>query len=225
MTMWPLRNSTRTDRITHRSLSSDGRQFPPSRLGVTDQSRRGISLTEVITASAISLLVIILIGQVDLTRVYLSNQTRFNANGGTSAALLLGHMQQLLQQADRINLASPTNIQFRRPSTAFGANLDLASSYTWAQYQLVGTQVLFYDDTGGGCGVNQTFDDITALTIVYDDVAIQPPGGDPPVQDNNALGIAVNTRFILNITIREGAYTNVPSGLAPLGVADPPPTC
>ena len=182
-------------------------------------------MTEVITASAISLLVVILIGQVDLTRVYLSNQARLNATGGTAAALLLGHMQQLLQQSDRINLVSPTDIQFRRPSTASGVNLDLASSYTWAQYQLVGTQVLFYDDTGGGCGVNQTFDDITALDIVYDDVAIPPPGGDPPVQDNNTLGVAVNTRFILNITIRGAGYTNVQSGLAPLGVADPPSAC
>ena len=205
-----------------RNPQSAIRSGPPIVIAGVGNRHRGFTLAELLIAIAISTLVILLMGQVDMTRIFMSDQIRQNTNVDTWLAL--GHMERMLQVADRINLLGPTDIQFRRPPTGAGANLDLAASYTWAEYTLVGTQLRFFDNTVPGCVLSDTFDGITALTILYDNVALAPPGGEPlGGPDNNALGIALNARYIANITIRNGAYTNLMTGLS--SVSPPPAAC
>jgi hypothetical protein len=195
---------------------------------------RGMTLIELMTATVLSVLVILAIGQVDVSRVRLSDEVRRRATAQSEAALALAHMAKSLQQADRIQWINPSDIQFRRfigDPTAPGA-LDNAANYRWAQYQLVdinpvdGTMdtIRFYDDTAGGCGVDDSFG-ASGLTIQYRDEAVAPPGGEPPVQDNNVLQMTIEGRYTTEVTIRGGAYTDLMTGLAPLGVSDPPGSC
>ena len=175
-----------------------------------------------ITATALSLIVILAIGQVDVTRVRLSEEVR--KRGSLEPALALAHMSRYLQQADRINLIGPTNVQFRRfteDATVTGA-LDNPANYVWSQYKLAGTTLQFCN----GSSVDTQFSGITTLTIQYvDEEPLPPPGGDPANQDNNVLEFVINNQFRDEVTIRAGAYSNVMTGLAPAGVSDPPGSC
>jgi hypothetical protein len=184
---------------------------------------RGFGLIEMITATALALIVILAIGQVDVTRVRLSEEVR--KRGALEPALALAHMANHLKQADRINLVSPTNVQFRVP---LGTNFDVADNYQWHQYKLDGTTLQFCT----GDSVDAQFSGITALDIHYEDVEpLAPPGGDPfdpAPEDNNVLEFVINDindQYRSEVTIRAGAYTNFMMGLAPAGTSDPPGGC
>ncbi len=183
---------------------------------------RGFTLIELFTAMALSMIVVLAIGQIDVSRVRLSQEIRRRAPA--EAAFALAYMARSLQQADRIVLLSLTSVQFRQftgDPTAAGA-LDIPANYTWGQYRLVGLDIVSYS---ASCAVNEAFTALNSLDIQYADEAPAPPGGDPPVQDNNVLQIIVDGRYTTELTIRAGAYTNLMTGLAPPGVSDPPAPC
>ena len=196
---------------------------------------RGITLVEIMVAATLMFLVILAIGQVDVSRVRLSEEARKRGGSETDAAMALAHMGRFLQEADRVNLIGPTSLQFRRfignPSVA-GA-LDNVANYRWAQYTLAdvnpadGTMdtIQFNDDAAAGCGAAEDGFQATSLLLQYQDEAGAPPGGEPfGGDDNNLLLITVNGRFNTEVVIRGGAYTNVATGLstAPGG---PPASC
>ena len=88
-----------------------------------------------------------------------------------------------------------------------------------------------------------TFFEIDGFTVRYDDVPLAPPppGGDPPMGDNNVLELVITTGrppqptrdYTSEITLRAVPYSDVNataagdsgSGLAPVGISDPPDTC
>ena len=198
---------------------------------------RGFTLTELLIGAALGFMMILALGQVDVSRVRLAEEGRRRAGNDTEAALALAQMGRLLNDADRVQLLGPTNMQFRRfiadPSVP-GA-LDNAANYRWAQYKLVDVvapagmdTIQFFDDTNSGCGVDEIFT-ATDLVIQYRNEAGTPPGGEPavapPGSDNNVLQILISGRFSTDVTIRAGAYTGVMTGLVSPGVSNPPAPC
>ncbi|MDP3722146.1 MAG: hypothetical protein Q8R91_01445 [Candidatus Omnitrophota bacterium] len=208
-----------------------------------------MTLTEVLIASTASLVVILAIGQVDVTRILLSNRTRSISTHQSEAGLSLFQMATSLTQADRINLLDtgdcppedlpcPANIQFRVP---IGTNFEQDDNYNWIQYLHADTNddqipdtLLFFDNTNGvppgNCTPDGRFLEIGTLTIQYRDEAPLPPGGEPAVQDNNVLEVAIapsepTFTYRTQITARGTAYTKDLCGLAACAVSPPPVPC
>lgn len=192
--------------------------------GFTPPHGAGFTLTEILVAASLAVVVILAIGQVDVSRVRLSEELRRRANTRGEAALAQADMARSLQSADRIYVVSPTSVQFRRfiggNPTAPGV-LDDDANYQWAQYTLVdvdpvdGTMDTIRRYQGSSCGIVERFL-VSSLNIAYVDVGTpSPPGGEPPDQDNNVLQFTIDGRYTTEVTIRNGAYTNLPTGLAP----------
>ena len=194
---------------------------------------RGITLIELLIASAISTLVIMLLGQVDMTRLYLTTDTKEVTQGQIEVAMAMAYMTNELMAADRVNLLdgpNATNIQFRVPT---GTSFDAPGNYQWHQYRFdaASNELRFYEDTGAGCVVDRRSFDISSVDIHYQSEAPAPPGGDPPMEDNNVLEVVINgTRN--EVTLRAMSYSNLNasgwdsgSGMAPAGVSNPASAC
>jgi len=204
-------------------------------------ARRGVTLMELVVASTVSLVVVLAVGQLDVTRIFLAEQARQSAGMGSEARLAMSQFVRDAQQADRVNVVSGTNVQLRIPqadcdSCACSPDgvpepscFNDSASYRWVQYKLDSTQkqILFYDDTASGCGAaaDRTFHDIKSggFSVRYRDTASvpAPPGGEPFAgEDNNVLDIQVTTAdssgqamtYVNTVTLRAGAYTNVGAG-------------
>lgn len=192
---------------------------------------RGMTLIEILTATVVlSVVVILAIGQVDVTRVRLSEEVRRSGTGQAEAALALAHIVRSIQEADRVQLLSSISIQLRRfmgDPAAPGA-LDNGANYLWVQYRFDAAlgAILFFDDTAAGC-VESTRFSVSSLDMKFIDPSPAPPGGEPFASgdDNNVLDVKVDGRYSGRGTMRSGAYTKVLTGLAPAGVSDPPPSC
>jgi hypothetical protein len=211
---------------------------------------RGVTLFELLVASTISMVVLLALGSVDVSRIYLTNDIQRTVLLQSEAPTAIVQMGKELLQADRINLIAtdPGNVQFRIPP-ADPAQLDDGTSYTWSQYRLDSSarEILFFEDiTNTGCTVDLRFQEIDGLTLEFQDTAAAPPGGDPsgtnltPPQDNNVLkmeaewintqGTAATTDDVTYtypnvVTLRAGAYTDVATGLSPSTPSDPPGGC
>ena len=214
--------------------------------------RPGITLLELLIAVILGVVILLGIGQVDVTRIYIGNQVRRNSVPQTEASIAATHLLKTLEQADRVFLAAPDSIQIRVPQGGPAVNLDDAASYRWVQYRYdSGSQEILYFDPVSPCTVAQRFGDcrstpqspacFTSLTVQYQDESSTPPGGDPsgqnlaPPEDNNMLEMTVQwtdqqtnvaQQFVSQMTMRAGAYTNLSTGLSPAGAAfDPPNPC
>ena len=162
-------------------------------------------MTELLIASAIGFIVILVVGQTDVTRVLLAEQARGRATQYMEAVYAMNHMLKQLENADRVKLVQTGNnaavlsppppmmrIQFRVPtSVTDSASADDPNNYTWKQYNFTGgplNQVVFYDDTLNGCGnkkivaflgVTTLMPGVPGVLIHYLNTAPAPPGGDP----------------------------------------------
>ncbi len=176
---------------------------------------RGVSLIELLMATAVALVVLLAIGNVDVTRILFLKDLTQAVPQTSEAAFALAHMIRSLQQADRINLISASNIQLRIPQASGGslnptnANYDLPGNYRWVQYKLVPpvspNTIQFYDNTALDCtpdwSAGGPANPLTDLTIGYQNEAPAPPGGDPAIPsppvpplgaDNNVLLIRIS---------------------------------
>jgi len=208
-------------------------------------AERGFTLMELAAASTIALVVLLAIGQVDVTRVYLTQDIRQKTSEQSEASLAMAHMTRALQKADRIRLISPDSIQFRVPRGPLGLDLDQAASYRWAQYRLAGSQIQFFDNIGAApaapaCGADFTFNGISGLTFAYADESMAPPGNTEPLApstaDNNMLLVTISwdadpgpgvdiKSYTGEVMIRGGAYTDLMTGLAPANISNPNAGC
>lgn len=201
---------------------------------------RGLTLIEILIAATIAFIVMLAIGQIDVSRVRLGEEARRRANAGMDATLAIAHMGRLLQEADRVNLVGPDSIQFRRftgDPTAAGA-LDNPANYHWAQYKLVDLNptpivdgimdtIQFNDDTGVvGCGSPEDAFGAGSLLFQYQDEATTPPPGGEPLggDDNNLLLITTSGGLTTEVVLRSGAYTNLTTGLS-TAAGGPPGSC
>ena len=187
-------------------------------------------------ASGIGFIIILTLGQFDVTRLRLTQQVR---NTSMDASLALTQMIRKLERADRIELLDATCAAHSNPGSCLQlripvdrTRLDQNAGYSWKQYRFDSgaTQVRVHDPANP-CTQVTTFFGISAVTIQYRDESPPPPGGDPPNHDNNVLELVVTSTggnpvtYTDEVTIRAGAYTNLDNGLAPDGIALPPAIC
>ena len=194
---------------------------------------RGMTLIELMTATVVAVVVMVAIGQVDVSRVRLSEEIRSSAAGAGESALAMAHLSRLVQETDRMVILNslPGDVQLRRFTGNPGVPgaLDNPANYQWAQYRFDAAQgaILLFDDTAGGCVESERFE-VPGFSISFINSAPPPPGGDPfapQTQDNNLVEVGVTPPYSNGVQMRSGAYTNVLTGLAPPGVSDPPPPC
>ena len=212
---------------------------------------RGLTMTEIVVASALAMVVLIGIVSVDVARVRISedvyNRSSTRQPNRAGAALAVIHIQKHLEGADRISINGGAGIfQFRVPemTTAGCAGaappapscFDDVNNYRWYQYRRTAGNQLFFYESPPGCGGGGKWlaSEITALVFAYQDEAPAPPGGDPALQDNNMLSYRVtwnngtdSQTFNGQVAVRAGAYTNLMSGLHQPGspMVAPPPAC
>ena len=190
---------------------------------------RGFTLVEVLTVAVLSLVIILAIGNIDVTRLLLSKDTRRNVASQHEAGLAAAYLTRSLVQADRVRLldtscaagANPGGCIQLRVSTATSGNpadFDDPAKYRWLQYRYDSTahELLFHNSvlSSGDCsGPSLTFTGISGLIVSYQDEAPAPPGGNPPSQDNNVVRFVVQPDVGLSyeseVTLRPLAYTNV----------------
>jgi hypothetical protein len=209
-------------------------------------AEQGLTLTEILVASALSLMVIFGITTMDTTRTRIYELLRVRSGAVSeegAAALAMLSLQKHLEVADRVyvlSAADPGNIQIRVPFGCAGAAVpapacfDVATSYQWDQFRRTGDEMRLYTNTGAGCGTLRVLArSISALTFQYTDQAPKPPGTEPANNDNNLLEFSLTWdnlfgrthRFQDKVTIRAGAYTDIATGLQDPLAADmsPPP--
>ncbi len=196
---------------------------------------RGVTLFEILIATTLAMILILAITQVDMTRVYISEDIRRNLNRNGEAELALTHMGKWLQMADRVVVVSANNVQFRVPVPTEAACqpiptpdcFDRAANYTWGQYRYDSglKQILFYYPVTSSCPTPITYgqapdSSLAGLTVTYNDAdsTQQALGSDPPSPDNNLLQIKVisegvtpstNRPYQSQVVLRAGAYTNL----------------
>jgi len=203
----------------------------------------GMTLTEVLVATALAMVVLFGILTADVARFRMGEDIRQRSSVTSAergrAAFAIIHLTKHLERADRLDLGATTPglYQFRWPAGCTQATLpgclDVAANYDWDQYRLTGSQLEFNTNRGtGGCGAWTALSrQIAGFTVQYSDEAPAPPGGDPVNQDNNMVRFTIQWNdtaslsqdFTAQVAIRGGAYTNVDTGLSP--VSPPSAAC
>ena len=214
-------------------------------------AQRGMTLTEVLVASTLGVVVIMALYSADITRFRIEEELRKRATVGASvyAGLAALHLAKHLEAADRLKIVPGSGTyQVRIPLCAGAADplacVNDGTTYRWDQYRLnVASQVLeFFSNTGAGCAARiRLAERISALRLDYkDEATLPPPGGEPPNQDNNVVKYALTWDdgaghthiFGSEVTSRAIPYSNVGvtgdesgCGLLPCGTNDPPAPC
>ncbi len=197
-------------------------------MSMTSQAPRGVSLTEILIASMLAGIVLVALGRVDLVRYQMADSSNADLGPQSEARYALAHIVKELQQADRINLVSPTSVQLRIPPiTGVPSDFDLAAKYRWDQYWLSGGTINFASPSAG-CAPTLRFLNIGTLTIAYDPTA-PPPGGNLVQVTVTATNPRTGQVFTYagQATLRAGSYTGLTTGLTTQTGAgfDPPAVC
>ena len=192
-------------------------QTQDSRLKTQGCACHGITLFELLVASVLGVVVVLAMGQVDVSRIYHSQEVRGTATAQGEAGFAVTHMTKQVALADRVNLISAGDLQLRVP---IGTSFDVASNYVWKEYKYnSGAGELRFYDPAGGCTLAATFRDLSAVTVTQ--------------AANNALQLAVaSTNPYTNITmtyngqaILRASANDVATGLADPSVSPPPAPC
>jgi hypothetical protein len=192
---------------------------------------RGITLLEMMTAALLGVVIILALGKVDVTRIYLSDQVRRASSSHTEAALAMTQMVRQIQRADRIIVDTGSeSVQVRIPTGGPSLDFDQPGSYEWLQFRrdsATGQLVQFAPASTctvaaryGNCSTGTNADDacFTQFALRYQDEAPAPPGGDPNPQDNNLLELELiwkepksgrTQRYLGQANLRAGAYTDM----------------
>ncbi len=211
--------------------------------------RSGFTMTEVLIASAIGLMVIFGILSLDIARSRMQADVRTRSGLLTPehgrAALAAIHLTKHLERGDVVDITgAPPNsvLRIREPAMSGCVAVDAAcidnpANYRWSQYSLTAGALQFFDDTGAGCGAASTLAaQVSGFTVQFQDASpITPPGGEPAVSnpaDNNMVAYTiqwtdpVSTRtheFTAQAAIRAGPYSDVTSGMSTSAPGAPGP--
>lgn len=202
-------------------------------------SRAGMTMMEVLIASAISVLVVVGITSLDITRSRLQEDTRRQSGLLTPehgrVALAVIHLVKHLERADVVAITGALGdnvLQIREPAVGGcvvvdAACIDNPANYRWSEYSLTAGTLQFYDNTGAGCGaVTPLAGQVTGLTIQFQDASGPPPGGEPAVSDpadNNMVAFSIGWSdpatgrshdFTGQVAIRASPYSDVTSGMS-----------
>jgi len=193
-------------------------------------------MLELLVASVIGIVIMLALGNIDATRVYLTDQIRRSSTSLSEASLAVSLAIRDIQQADRVIVLNANSVLVRIPQPSATSNLpaslDDPANYKWVEYKYddVAKEIILYDPP---CTVRQRFGRCTpsdavcfsGLAIQYNNESPVPPGGDPsgpslnPPDDNNTLQFKLSwTDVKTNVTqsltdqatMRASAYTNLP---------------
>lgn len=194
-----------------------------------------MTLTELLIASTIAMVVVFGITTTDVMRVRVQEDLRRRVGAvvgpsQTQAAIVPIALSHQLEAADRVVLVNPTGtppsastLQIRIPQAT---NFDRDTNYRWDQYLYDSTrkELRYYantdTNTGGGCGnVPPVVGQLSSVSFYYVDAeSLAPAGGDPDRSvfpsspaDTNILGYA--------ITWSDGSRSQTFSGLMALRAA------
>ncbi len=219
------------------------------RVYLSARSCAGVTLFELLIASSLALVVILAIGQVDVTRVRMVNQVTNNVQ--PEAELALASIVKEINAADRIKLwstgtsslnpyhsanycptgqASCTAAIFIR--VPIGTDFDnlTSNNYRWEQYSFNSTakEVRYYTTfpaaLGGVCTPTARYHSINGATMQFWDQTISPPGSDPfGGPDNNTLQITITVTDPTTGAVKPytGQATLRSAGYTNVGAADP----
>ena len=208
-------------------------------------ARRGLTLLELLLATAISMVILAAVFLMDVSRTRMHQGLRDTSAVLTEQgrAALSGVLQltKFLEPADRIVLVSGSNVQFRTfegdtdagpcvgcagsppPSCCF----DLGGNYRWDQAALVGDALTLWRNTEAGCGTSRVLArQITSATFQFgNDVAPPPPGGEPGPNDLNLIeysltwdnGVTRSQVFAGQVTSRAIPYSSLGATTADSG--------
>ncbi len=210
-------------------------------------SQDGMTLTEILIASTVAMVVLFGIVTTDVARFRVGEDLRRRSGVMSlergNAALAVIHLTKHLERADRIDLgnAVPGLYQLRTPAGCAGGApppascFDDPTKYVWDQYRWnnVLNQIEFNTmGSTGTCGAWTVISrQIAVFTMQYKDEGFPPPGTLPLDKDNNmALCIiqwndpasGLSQTFQNQVAIRARAYANVDTRGAPPGISEPP---
>ena len=159
-----------------------------------------MTLTEVLVASTVAVVVIIAITRFDVNRMRLEKELRERSGLFSEQHRLILAINQItiaIQQADRVTvlgILGHNTLQVRIPVGCSGATppdpscFDNAADYQWDQYGVTTGELRWYQNIGTGCNTPTVLaKEIALFGVSFTDQASPPPGGDPPGQDNNLL--------------------------------------
>jgi len=190
---------------------------------------RGVSVLEVLMASAIAIVVILGLGVMDANRGRQQNEmsTRTRTlQDQTGVSLAMLHIAQTIERADRLNIpATLDKLQARRlicPAASCPSGcqteplapscFDASTNYQWVEYRRLsdGTLQFLTNQGGGVCGTPLILSDrITALKFQYVAPAAgesAPPGGDPFGGSNQRQNNMVNYSLTWNNGTSQHAF-------------------
>lgn len=218
-----------------------------------EMTRTGMTLTEVIIASALAGIVVLGIARMDAARVGMEEDLRRQTGILTPEhgriALATIHLAKHLERADRLDLDTGTGrykLRIPRMTTASCTDgsiepscFDDAANYLWEQYVYTGSQLDFYSPADGCLAANRAQlvgGELTNFALTFADQAPMPPGGEPGFvgpagSDNNLVNFALtwadstgsSRSFAGNIAVRGAPYTDYDRGLQAPGVDVSPP--
>jgi prepilin-type N-terminal cleavage/methylation domain-containing protein len=178
----------------------------------------GLTLLEMIVAIALSGVVILAIGQFDVSRVRIASTMR--ALGQPEGGLALLYMARSLQSADQVVLVSPTTIKFRQftgDPTIPGA-LNAPANYTWRQYRFVNcpTGQCIELRRSSGCVLEERFHNVSSLAMAHQDRA------GTPAPDMNNMEIVIDGRHRTEVILRDTSDATIAS--TAMGLSPNPPS-
>lgn len=178
---------------------------------------RGVTLIELLLASLLGLVIVLAVGQVDVSRILMTNQVRGFAVAQMEANFAVTHMSKQLEGADRLVRLSASDLQFRLPQ---GTNFDDASNYQWKEYTYdSANRIMCFYEPASSCTLASRFQDVDGLTFT--------------LTGNNVVEVVVDsttpttnrtTTYQAHIAIRSSS-SDLSTGLAAGTVAPPPAAC
>lgn len=176
-------------------------------------SASGITLTEVLIASAVAAVVTVGIVAVDVSRTRFQAELRRRSGVLTDVAQtgLAASIQfaRSLEAADRVIIVTPNDpadVRLRTfaPTADCGGGClnppsgapamccyDTAGNYRWDEYKRTGNELRYYRDLATCTGLSVLSREIGSFSVNFTDATPQaPPGGEPPL---NPVGLDTNT--------------------------------
>ena len=196
-------------------------------------TQRGVTLTEVLVATTIAVIVVVGFTLTDLGRSRIEQDLRKRAGpriAQIKPTLALQHLAQRLEQADRliiVNSGTPGGfgiLRVRRagvgcPEPIQPTCYTTAAGFVWEEYRRNGTNLEFVEIPGGVCAAPTVLsDNVTSLTFRFADESPCQPFGVSGPQDNNTLAYVLTwndgtqqQEFVGQMTSRLISCSTLPS--------------
>jgi len=192
------------------------------------RARQGLTLIELLVASALAATVAIGIATMEGSRSQMQEEVIERSGVASDQGQVALATVKMAERIERTDWAVIDNsggtFRFRIPDgCSTPACLDVSSSYQWDQYRLSGGVLRLYTDTGAGCGTFRTLArNVTGLTFT-----LQPSPDintlDYTLSWDNGLAPPKHRTHVFQGRVVSRALAAPGAELS--GVAPPPPAC